>query len=353
MKQILRLTLLLLVLNSCGTSKNYERKESSSHVEVGEPVAVESPDFTIAFGSCNKQKLPQPLWEHILMHQPDLFIWGGDNIYADTSDMNEMEEDYNIQKSNKSYQKVLSNIEIIATWDDHDYGKNDAGVEWEYKDESQQKFLDFLNVPQNDDRRKRKGVYHSKLFQAEKGSVHVILLDTRYFRSNLIKSEEPGKRYDPNLEGTLLGGKQWGWLENELKNNTADFNVIVSSIQFLSAEHGYETWGNFPKEVKKLKDLIISSKAKNVVILSGDRHISEFSKTWITSLDYTLVDFTSSGLTHTYSDFKGEPNQFRVGDVISDLSFGLLFFDFSNKKITMQMRGEGNKLQQELIQSYP
>lgn len=352
MKQILRLSLLLLVLNSCGPAKIYEGKKDLSLVEMEKPVAVEHPNFTIAFGSCNKQELPQPLWEPILVHQPDLFIWGGDNIYADTSDMNKIVEYYNLQKSNKAYQNLLSSTEIIATWDDHDYGKNDAGVEWKYKDESQQKFLDFLDVPQNDERRKREGVYHSKLFQAEKGSVHVILLDTRYFRSNLIKSEEPGKRYDANLEGTILGRKQWEWLENELKKSTADFNVIVSSIQFLSAEHGFETWGNFPKEVEKLKNLIISSKAENVVLLSGDRHISEFSKTRITALDYPLVDFTSSGLTHTYKGFTGEPNQFRDGEVISDLSFGLLFFDFDKKTLTMQMRGEGNKLQQELIQAY-
>jgi alkaline phosphatase D len=352
MKQFLRVSLLLLLLNSCGSGKTSEENMALKSDETVELKSVQSADFTIAFGSCNKQNLPQPLWGPIMTNKPDVFIWGGDNIYADTADMNKMEQDYNIQKSNPGYQKLISSTPVMATWDDHDYGKNDAGTEWEYKEESQQKFLDFLEVPQNNERRQRKGVYHSKIFNLENGSINVILLDTRYFRSNLIMSEEPGKRYDANMEGTVLGKEQWKWLKRELTNSKADFNLIMSSIQFLSAEHGFETWGNFPKEVEKLKALIISSKAENVVLLSGDRHISEFSKVEIPSLKYPLIDFTSSGLTHTYTSFSGEPNQYRVGEVVSDLSFGLLFFDFSKKKLTMQMRGQDNKLQKQLIQLY-
>ena len=352
MKQILRVSLLLLVLNSCGPGKNPKGNQFLEPFQTIDLNLIESSDFTIAFGSCNKQNLPQPLWEPIIANNPDVFIWGGDNIYADTPDMDKMEQDYNIQKSNPGYQKLLSTTSVLATWDDHDYGKNDAGTEWEYKEESQDKFLDFLDVPQNDERRRREGVYHSKLFKLKEGSVNVILLDTRYFRSKLIKSKKKGKRYNANMKGTVLGEEQWKWLEGELKNSKADFNLIVSSIQVLSAEHGFETWGNFPKEVEKLKKLIVSSNAENIILLSGDRHISEFSKVEMPSLKYPLIDFTSSGLTHTYKGFTGEPNQYRVGQVVKNLSFGLLFFDFSNKTITMQMRGIGNKLQQQLIQVY-
>lgn len=352
MKQILRVSLLLLLLNSCGSGKISEENHALESDQTVDLNIAESADFTIAFGSCNKQNLPQPLWDPIMANNPDVFIWGGDNIYADTPDMEKMEQDYKTQKSNPDYQELISSTPVLATWDDHDYGKNDAGTEWVYKEESQERFLDFLDVPQNDERRQRKGVYNSKLFNFEKGSINVILLDTRYFRSELIKSKDPGKRYDPNMEGTVLGEEQWKWLEHELENSKADFNLIVSSIQFLSAEHGFETWGNFPKEIEKLKALISSSNAENIVLLSGDRHISEFSKVEISSLKYPLIDFTSSGLTHTYSSFSGEPNQYREGEVVSDLSFGLLFFDFSRKKITMQMRGMENKLQQQLIQVY-
>lgn len=338
------LLLLLSIFHSCGFLKStgedlVQKKESST-------------DLIIAFGSCNKQDLPQPLWKPILENNPDVFIWGGDNIYADTDDMMEMEAYYNLQKANEDYAELVTSTNILATWDDHDYGKNDAGEEYEYKQESQQKFLDFLDVPVNDERRSREGVYHSENYETENGTVKIILLDTRYFRSPLEESEDISKRYDPDNDGTILGRQQWQWLEKELRNSNAQFNIIVSSIQFLSAEHGFETWANFPAEVEKLKSLIVETEAENVVILSGDRHISEFSKTELTGIDYPLVDFTSSGLTHTYSSFSGEPNKYREGEVISELSFGLLFIDLKNSSIKMQMRGEGNVLQQELVQTY-
>ena len=75
----------------------------------------------------------------------------------------------------------------------------------------------------------------------------------------------------------MLGDKQWQWFSNELISSKADFNIIVSSIQVLSSEHGYESWGTMPNEQTKLFSLIKDSKAEGVIILSGDRHISEFS----------------------------------------------------------------------------
>jgi alkaline phosphatase D len=104
--------------------------------------------------------------------------------------------------------------------------------------------------------------------------------------------------------------------------------------------------------VERLEKLLETSGAKNVIILSGDRHISEFSEKQIKGVDYKLVDFTSSGMTHSYSNFSGEPNQYRVGEVVSDLSFGLLKFDFDTGKVKMEMRGEGNNLQQEYTVTY-
>lgn len=352
MKQILSVSLLFLLLNSCGPSKSPRNTDGATGMEQTEKAPPAEADFVIAFGSCNRQNLSQPLWGPILQNKPDVFIWGGDNVYADTEDMEELEKDYKIQKNHPDYRKVIASTNILATWDDHDYGLNDGGKYWEYKEESQQKFLDFIDVPKTDPRRKREGVYHSEQYNTPKGSVKVIILDTRYFRSNLIKSEIPGRRYDPDQEGTILGEMQWRWLEKELNESNADFNILVSSIQVLVSEHGFETWGNFPSEVEKLKDLLSATAATNVLLLSGDRHISEFSRTQVDGLEYPLIDFTSSGLTHTYTGFTGEPNQFRTGEVISDLSFGIVLFDFDNKRLIMQMRGRDNIIQQELIENY-
>ena len=311
-------------------------------------------EFIISFGSCNKQYVENVLWPEISKNNPKVWIWGGDNVYSDTDSMPKLRADYKMQWKQKGYKEFTTSVDVLATWDDHDYGLNDGGVEFHKKKESQKEFLDFLKVPNDDVRRKQEGVYTSKEYNTKQGSVKVIVLDTRYFRTGLTKATDSTKRYQPNTygKGTVLGTQQWNWLTDELNNSNADFNVIVSSIQFLSYKHGYESWGTFPHEVDKLKSLIKDSKANGVVLISGDRHISEFSSTKIEGLSFPLVDFTSSGLTHSYAGFKGEENPNRIGKVIPELSFGILKFDFKAKKITMQMRGKGNILQQEHIQSY-
>lgn len=317
-------------------------------------VAVKNePDFTIAFGSCNKQNLENKLWDDIVEQKPDVWIWGGDNIYADTNDMVKLKAEYTKLLQDEGYKKLMNTTKILGTWDDHDYGLNDGGEHFEAKKESQQVFLDFLNVPQDDNRRKQEGVYYSETIKSDKGSVEIIILDTRYFRNDLTVSSNGSKRYQPNEygEGTILGPEQWNWLEIELSTSKADFNIIVSSIQVLSNLHGFETWGNFPHEVDRLKQVIINSNAKGVIILSGDRHISEFSIENI-GLKYPLIDFTSSGLTHVYSNFNNETNPYRFGNVINKISFGVLEFDFKSKEVTMKMIGDQNEIQQQITRQY-
>ena len=97
---------------------------------------------------------------------------------------------------------------------------------------------------------------------------------------------------------------------------------------------------------------ITTSKAKGVLIISGDRHISEFSKTKVNNLSFPLIDFTSSGLTHSYNNFTSENNKLRVKNVVSEISFGLLKFNFDTHQIKMQMKGKENILLQEIIQLY-
>jgi alkaline phosphatase D len=332
----------LLILLSCKSKSSVVKK------------IQERSDFTIAFGSCNKHDSPNLLWDDIEAANPDVWVWGGDIVYADTDDMMKLRGIYSKQDEVVGYKNLKSKVPVIGTWDDHDYGLNDGGVEFAAKGESQQEFLDFLDVPNDSPRRKQEGVYAVHDYNFQKGKVKVIVLDTRYFRTALTPDTESKKRTKPNTygDGTVLGDAQWNWLNSVLTNSTADFNVIMSSVQFLSNEHGFESWGNFPHEVDRFKELVVDSKAKGVIVLSGDRHISEFSKTDVEGLEYPLIDFTSSGLTHAYTKFSGEINPFRVGEVVSTVSFGLLEFDFNNKNVVFKMIGDNGIELGSLEQSY-
>ncbi|MDC3134293.1 alkaline phosphatase D family protein, partial [Bacteroidota bacterium] len=127
--------------------------------------------------------------------------------------------------------------------------------------------------------------------------------------------------YNKNI--TILGKKQWSWLENELKIN-ADVRIIGSSTQFGVEWNGYETWENFPKEKQKMIDLIKNTNANNLFFISGDVHYSEISK--IETEFYPLYDFTSSGLSSTWHF--ATPNKNRIEGPIMDNHFGLITIDF-------------------------
>lgn len=310
--------------------------------------------FVVAFGSCNMSQEPNPFWDDILAENPDVWIWGGDIVYADTDDIDKLRTIYAQQDTVKGYAELKAEVPIIGTWDDHDFGVNDGGSEFAVKAESQQVFLDFMGVPKDSERRNQEGVYTSHDYETPYGKVKILILDTRYFRSELVKDENPNRRYQPNTaeDATVLGAAQWKWLQNELNSSDADFNLIVSSIQFLSGEHGFETWGNFPKEVEKLEKMIVDSHTKGVMILSGDRHISEFSKKTLSGMSYPLVDFTSSGLTHSYFSFSGEPNPYRVGEVVSSKSYGTIRLNLKNKEVDFKIMGDDGEVLQELKQTY-
>lgn len=47
---------------------------------------------------------------------------------------------------------VLPILQVIGTWDDHDYGLNDAGKEFAGKITNQKLLLDFLDEPQDSPR---------------------------------------------------------------------------------------------------------------------------------------------------------------------------------------------------------
>jgi len=50
------------------------------------PALASNVDFVIAFGSGNNQMLENPFWKQLTAQKPDVWIWGGDIIYSDTED---------------------------------------------------------------------------------------------------------------------------------------------------------------------------------------------------------------------------------------------------------------------------
>lgn len=340
MKTLYFLLFTFVFLSGCQISKKTDLAKEALYE--GQKWNTQRAITTIAFGSCDRQDLPQDIWKAVAQHQPDLWIWTGDNIYGDSDDMKVLLDKYKLQKGGKEYRAFRKKTQITGIWDDHDFGVNDGGKEYPYKRESKKLMLDFLDVPRNAPVWSHEGAYQSYTFGPKGQKIKLLLVDSRYFRDALSTSKTEGKRYEINQTGDMLGEEQWTWLKKELTDSDADIHLIANGIQVISEEQGFEKWANFPKARQRLFNLLTETKPKNPIILSGDRHIAEYSRIKTTELD--LPEVTSSGLTHTWGEYREEPNKHRIGKLIVSLNFGLLHIDWSKPAVTFEIRDQNNKI---------
>lgn len=364
----------------------------------------------IIFGSCSKVDKPQPLWKFISSRKPAVFAWLGDNIYADVlrddyykylnifsgkgdgllppgerprfraRTKEEHENMYNKQKQVSDYKSLSASTKIIGTWDDHDCGINDADKHFSKKKERMGLHLDFLDVPKDDPRRSREGVYTSHIVD---NRVKVILLDVRYNRDPW--PWHSGAQIDYANNGDILGEEQWSWLEDQLTKTDIDsieLTLVGSGIQVLPIVElirgKHETWVQFSESRKRLISLLSKSETP-VMLLSGDVHFAEFSEAVCTTTgadnndngrkaQSRLIEFTSSGLTHAWAgplswpkpmpaavlskclwylwDFVGIHSH-RV-DAYPGLNFGEIEFPEGSNFVVLRAIGASNKTELEM-----
>ncbi len=334
--------LLILIATACCLS-----------AEISSDVVDKDKTLTkIAFGACNNpRKKATRIYDGILKHNPDVFVFLGDNIYGDTEDMELLKKKYQQLAAVKGYQKLQKQTQVLATWDDHDYGVNDGAKDYPKREQSQQVFLDFFAEPEDSVRRTRPGIHTSYSFGKDGKKVQIILLDTRYFRDKLEYSKTKNKPskgkvgwYEPTKDTgmTLLGDAQWQWLEQQLQVK-ADVRIIASSIQMLAYEKGMENWGNVPHEQQRLFEMLKKHKANHTVVISGDVHYTELTKVMIG--DYPLYDMTSSGMTHCSKNWANADNSLRVGKSHWEINAGLIEIDWAKKSLSLcSINQDGKKL---------
>jgi alkaline phosphatase D len=258
----------------------------------------------------------------------------GDNVYGDldSGELSNMAPAY--AKQGKNFPDWLKNLKPLAIWDDHDYGLNDGGNEYKLKSDSQKLFLDFWRVDKQDDRHKREGIYFSETRQIKDKKILFIGLDTRYFRSPL-EGEKRNYRSTTDVSKTILGKQQWDWLEKKFQE-TADIIILVSSIQILATNHGFEKWSNFPHEKERLLSLIKQFQ-KPVVLASGDRHKAGIYK------QGNLYELTSSSLNKPLPRWLvavwDETDPLLLGKMHYDMNYGLINID-SSGTIKIELKNE-------------
>ena len=297
----------ILVDLNPATTYRYDIYVDNERISLGYPTTVttqalwqwrtDPPDFTFAIGSCmyvNEPEFDRPgnayggehfILERIADKKPDFMIWMGDNTYlreADFYSAARMNHRYRHTRQLPELQRLLASTAHYSTWDDHDFGPNNADRNYSMKDEALRLFNSYWGNPRagHDG---VKGVY----FRFQWADIDFFVTDGRYHRApNALKDSD--KSY--------LGPEQMQWLKDGLANSTAPFKIVVFGNQAINTHTTFEAFSAYPAEFNELFGFIETQAVPGIVFVSGDRHHAELLR-YETANQYPLYEFTSSPLT--------------------------------------------------------
>lgn len=217
---------------------------------------------TLAFGSCAREDAASArVWKQIATDDPDAIVLLGDTPYIDSTELARQRTRYQQFAAVEEFAQLLKSRSWYATWDDHDFGRNDTDGTLPGKATSRRAFLEYHANPSYGNG--VEGIYT----KFRRGPVEVFLLDPRYFAG-----VEPSS-FDPD-KPTLLGAKQWEWLERSLKTSTAPFKILAGGMIYNGAvrPNKPDHWGAYAHERQALLELIGREKISGVVLVGGDIH---------------------------------------------------------------------------------
>ncbi|HEX2099515.1 MAG TPA: alkaline phosphatase D family protein [Candidatus Synoicihabitans sp.] len=263
------------------------------------------PDFSFLFGSCaylNDPPYDRPgkpyghsteIFQHMARSGADFMIWGGDNVYlreADYSSRSGIWYRYSHDRAHPDLQPLLAAMHHYATWDDHDYGPDNANWTFEFKDVSLAAFQAYWANPSWGSP-EQPGVFGKFVW----GDAAFFLMDDRYYRdeSTLDQNHVPQK--------FVWGARQLEWLKQSLLHSQdqkhSAFKFIVTGGQVIqTAETPSETHELYRREREELITFIAANRITGVVFLTGDVHHSALYRRKIGETQH-VYELTSSPLT--------------------------------------------------------
>jgi alkaline phosphatase D len=244
---------------------------------------------SIAILGCHRQDLPAPTIPYLANTiKPDYSVWVGDNVYADTeTDPQHIQRQLEVLLNKDGFKQLREISKFMVTWDDHDYGLNDAGKDYIYKEESKQIHRKFWQL-ENEISTDQDGIYYAKLEKQPNGKVvQFIMLDGRSNRENPLKPFSDA-----------FGENQWKFIEEQLKK-PADVRFIVNGYQMLlKRPTRWEALVKLGRSRKRLLNIINKTNAQNILFITGDQHYVEVLKSpW--NVGYRTFEIMAAGINNT------------------------------------------------------
>jgi len=203
---------------------------------------------------------------NVAAKNPDLMLFGGDNVYADADPAATTTAGYYGKYRNQwgeaYFRKLTAKVPSLMMWDDHEITNDWSGGQTGLYLQARPAF-DAYQGSHNPPPRTAGNTY----FSLRAGPADIYVLDTRSHRS-------PNSAAD-NASKTMLGATQKADLKAWLSASTAPFKFIVSSVPFNDfGGTGNDSWRGFTTERGELFRYIRDNRIGGVVLASGDQHWS-------------------------------------------------------------------------------
>lgn len=271
--------------------------------------------FTYLLASCIRLLTypEQPVWDHILAEgRPDFAMLAGDTVYQNRADwgwngnvlFDKVWRRNLKQRKETGFARFIRSVPTYATWDDHDYGHNNADRHQGGKEHSLRAFQNLWANPSYGTSQV-KGVYYSYYW----GNVHFIVMDCRWYRDR--------------DTGSQFGQEQNEWLYGELKNSQAPFKIIVNGAGMM--EKGLS------QDLKDLGRVVTKHRISGVLFNTGDIHRNEFKmKKSYGEWPYQVTQITSSGIAN--AGWRRPFALIHVDTTLSDPEITVRFFEADSRE---------------------
>jgi alkaline phosphatase D len=206
---------------------------------------------------------PFQLYDRILEQKPDFFILLGDTVYADhpiihaAHTLDAFRAKHRQNRADVHLQNFLARVPVYAMWDDHEVANNFNRTHPLIR-LGRQAFREYWPMQGSDP---------SVLYRTMSWGpiVDLFLLDSRQYRSPQRDADGPGK--------TMLGSTQKAWFKETIRQSTATFKFVISSVPFLGWK-STDNWAGYATERDELLRFFRAEAISGVIFLSADAHIA-------------------------------------------------------------------------------
>eukprot|EP00980_Cylindrotheca_fusiformis_P023155 scaffold10199_cov146-Cylindrotheca_fusiformis.AAC.12 len=243
--------------------------------------------FRYALASCMNVKsndggyVEQPVWNDILSRKPDFALLPGDTVYLNHHDWTSEGEiiydrvwfRYLQQRRESNFANFIKTVPTYGSWDDHDYGKNDAQHSQKGKETVLAAWKHLWPNPYP-----KTPSFDGNYYTITRGDTEFFMLDCRWYRNT--------------RTGTLFGEQQLEWLGQALIASKATFKILVSGSDVMEK--------NMATDVRTIGTVVAANGISGVLFNSGDIHRNEFKVQELETWPYPVMQITSSGVARVW-----------------------------------------------------